>query len=73
MGCNREIIFTCVYIFFFKEFKIFFSKTSQPISIQLCTNPPWVKGIQVCSDKWAGHHQRGDNHNNAKIGFGHPS
>jgi hypothetical protein len=34
--------------------KVFFFRTSRPISIKLGTNYPWVKGIQVCSDKGPG-------------------
>jgi hypothetical protein len=30
-----------------------------------------VKGIQVCSNKGPGLLQRGDNHKNVKIGWGH--
>jgi hypothetical protein len=30
-----------------------------------------VKGIQVCSNKGSGPIQRGDNHKNEKIGWGH--
>jgi hypothetical protein len=30
-----------------------------------------VKGIQVCSNKWPGPLQRGDNHKNVKLGWGH--
>jgi hypothetical protein len=30
-----------------------------------------VKGIQVCSNKWPGSFQRGDNHRNIKKGLGH--
>jgi hypothetical protein len=30
-----------------------------------------MKGIQVCSNKGPGFHQRGDNFKNAKIGWGH--
>jgi hypothetical protein len=30
-----------------------------------------VKGIQVCSNKGAGSLQRGDNHKNVKMGWGH--
>jgi hypothetical protein len=30
-----------------------------------------VKGIQVCSNKWPGSLQRGDNHKNIKEGLGH--
>jgi hypothetical protein len=51
--------------------KIFFSRTSWPNSIVLNTNYPWVKGIQVCSNKGPGPLQRGDNHKNAKMGWGH--
>jgi hypothetical protein len=42
-----------------------------PNSIKLGTNYPWVKGIQVCSDKGPGLLQRGDNHKNVKMGWGH--
>jgi hypothetical protein len=49
-----KTIFTCVYI----EKKIFFSRTSGPISIKLGTTHP-------------GHLQRGDNHKNAKMDWGH--
>jgi hypothetical protein len=51
--------------------KIFFSRTSRPKSIKLGTNYPWVKGIQVCSNKGPGFLQRGDNHKNVKMGWGH--
>jgi hypothetical protein len=44
-----------------------FSRTNRPISIQLDTNHPWVKGISNCSNKGPGPLQRGDNHKNAKI------
>jgi hypothetical protein len=30
-----------------------------------------VKGIQICTNKGPGPLQRGDNHKNAKIGWGH--
>jgi hypothetical protein len=30
-----------------------------------------VKGIQVCSNKGSGPLQRGDNHKNVKMGWGH--
>jgi hypothetical protein len=30
-----------------------------------------VKGIQVCSNKGPGPRQRGDNHKNKKMGWGH--
>jgi hypothetical protein len=38
---------------------------------KLGTNYPWVKGIQVCSNKWPGSLQRGNNHNNIKLGLVH--
>jgi hypothetical protein len=47
--------------------KIFFSRTSRPNSIKHCTNYPWMKGVRLCS----GPLQRGDNHKNIKIGWGH--
>jgi hypothetical protein len=37
-----------------KFFKIFFSRTRRPKSIELCTNYPLVKRIQVCSNKGPG-------------------
>jgi hypothetical protein len=54
-----------------KFLKIFFFRTSRPKSIKLGTNYPWVKGIQVCSNKGPGPLQRGDNHKNVKMGCGH--
>ena len=33
--------------------KIFFSRTTEPISTKLGTKHPWVKGIQVCLNKGA--------------------
>jgi hypothetical protein len=42
-------------------FKIFFSRTSGPISIKLDINHPWGEGILNCSNKWPGPLQRGDN------------
>ena len=49
----------------------FFSRTTGPNLTKLGTNQPWVKGIQVCSNEGPGPHQRGDNHENAKIGWCH--
>jgi hypothetical protein len=46
--------------------KIFFSRTSMPISIKLGANHPLVKGILNCTDKGPGPLQRGDNHKNAR-------
>jgi hypothetical protein len=51
--------------------KIFFSRTSGPISIKLGTNHPWVKEILYNINKGPGPLQRGDNHKNAKIWRGH--
>jgi hypothetical protein len=50
--------------------KIFFSRTSSPISIKLGINHPWVKGTLNCSNKGPGFLQRGDSHRNAKMGLG---
>jgi hypothetical protein len=49
--------------------KIFFSRTSRPISIKLGINHPWVKGILNCSNKGSGPFQRGDNHKNGVGSF----
>jgi hypothetical protein len=48
--------------------KIFFSRTSRPISIKLSTNHPWVKGILNFTIKGPGPLQRGDNHKMQKFG-----
>jgi hypothetical protein len=53
-----------------KSFKIF-SRTSWPKWIKLGANYSWVKGIQVCSSKGPCPLQRGDNHKNVKMGWGH--
>jgi hypothetical protein len=50
--------------------KIFFSRTSMPISSKLGINHPYVMGILNCSNKGSGPLQRGDNHKNAKMGWG---
>ena len=34
-----------------RNLKIFFSRTTGPISTNLGTKHPWVKGIQVCSNE----------------------
>jgi hypothetical protein len=60
-----KTIFTYVYI------EKIFSRTSRPISIKLGTNHPYVTGILNCSNKGPGPLQRGDNHKNAKMGWGH--
>jgi hypothetical protein len=51
--------------------KIFFSRTRRPNWIKLGTNYPWLKGIQVCSNKGPGPLRRGDNRKHVKIGWGH--
>jgi hypothetical protein len=48
--------------------KKIFSRTSRHNSIKLNTNYPWVKEIQVCSNKGPSPFQRGDNHKNVKLG-----
>jgi hypothetical protein len=42
-----------------------------PNLIKLGTNYPWVKGIQVYSNKGPGPFQRGNNHKYVKMGWGH--
>jgi hypothetical protein len=49
------------------EKKIFFSRTSRPISIKHGTNQSWVKGILNCSNKEPIPLQRRDNHKNANL------
>jgi hypothetical protein len=51
--------------------KKIFSRTSRPNSIKFNTNKPWVKEIQVCSNREPGPLQGGDNHKNVKMGWGH--
>jgi hypothetical protein len=50
--------------------KKIFSRTSRPISVQLGTNLPLVKGILNCSNKGPDPLQRGDNYKNVKMGWG---
>jgi hypothetical protein len=54
-----------------KFLKIFFFRTSRSNSIKLGTKYPWVKGIQVCSNKGPVPLLRGDNHKYVKMGWGH--
>jgi hypothetical protein len=49
--------------------KVFFSRTSRPISIKLGINHPRVKGILNCLNKGPGPLQRGDNHKNGAGSF----
>jgi hypothetical protein len=51
--------------------KIFFFRTSRPISIKLGINHPWVEGTLNCSNKGPGFLQRGENHRNTNMGLGH--
>jgi hypothetical protein len=53
---------------FIMKKKIFFSRTSRPISIKLGINHPWVNGILNSLNKGPGPLQRGDNR---KMGWGH--
>jgi hypothetical protein len=50
-------------------FKIFFSRTRWPNLIKLGTHYPWVKGIQVYSNRGPGPLLRGDNHKNGMGSF----
>ena len=50
-----------------QNWKIFFSKTTEPISTKLGTKHPWVKGIQISSKKGPRPFPRGDNYEIAKI------
>ena len=50
-----------------QNLKIFFSKTTRPISTKLSTIHPWVKGIQVSSNEGHRHFLRGDYYEIAKI------
>jgi hypothetical protein len=68
-GHDREKSFLHLFILE-KVVKIFFSRTSIPISIKLGTNLS-VKGIQVCSNKRPGPLRRGDNLKSAKVRWDH--
>ena len=50
-----------------RNFKIFFSRTTGPISTKFGTELPWVKGIQVCSNEVPRPFQGGDNYEIAKL------
>jgi hypothetical protein len=65
-GHNWKSIFAEVY-----TKKKIFSKTSRLISVKRDANYPCMKGIRVCLDKGTNHHQRGDNHKTANIGWNH--
>ena len=61
-GGNYEIV-----KIHWKNEKIFFSRSTEPISTKLGTKHYWVKGIQVCSNEGPCLFQRGDNSEIAKI------
>jgi hypothetical protein len=62
-GIIGESLFSYLYIE-----KIFFSRTSRPITIKHDINHPWVQRILNSSNKAPGLLQRGDNHTNVKMG-----
>jgi hypothetical protein len=49
------------------SFKIFFSRTTEPILNRLGTDHPYVKGIQVCPNEGDNPSTRGDNGKRLKI------
>ena len=50
-----------------RNFKIFFSRTTEPISIKLGTKHSWVKGIKVCSNEGPRPSPSGDNSKHVKL------
>ena len=48
-----------------QKLKIFFSRTTRPISTKLGTKHPWVREIQDCSNERPGLIVRGDNYETA--------
>ena len=61
-GDNSEIV-----NFYPKYLKIFFSRTTVPISTKLGTKYPWMKGIHVYSNGWPDLSSRGNNSKNVKL------
>ena len=55
-----------------QNFKIFFSKTTGPISTKFNTKHPWVTGIIVCLNEKPCHCTRRDNYEIAKIHWQYP-
>ena len=49
--------------------KIFFSRTSVPISTKLCTKHPWVKGIKNSSNEGPHPFPKGENYELVKINW----
>ena len=60
-GDNYEIV-----KIHWRNWKIFFSRTTEPISTKLGTKHPWVKWIQVCSNDGPSPFPRGDNYKNSE-------
>ena len=50
-----------------RNFKIFFSRTTMPISTKHGAKHPWVKGIHVCSNEGFRHFPMGDSYAIAKM------
>ena len=61
-GDNYEIV-----KIHWRNLKIFFYRTTGPISTKLNTKHPWVKGIQVCSNEGPHLFPRGHNYEIVKI------
>ena len=61
-GDNYEIA-----IIYWQNLKIYFSRTTEPISTKLSTKQPWVRVIQVCSNEVSGPFPKEDNYEIAKI------
>ena len=54
-----------------RNLKIFFSRTAEPISTQLSISHPWVKRIQVCSNEGSQPFRRGKYHEIVKLHWRH--
>ena len=52
---------------YWRNLKIFFSKTTNPISTNLGPMHPWVKGIQVCSNEGSHSFTKGGKRNRENI------
>ena len=61
-GDNSQIV-----KLYWKYFKIFFSRTTGPISTKHGTKHPWMKGIHVYSNEGSRHSPMGDNSKNIKL------
>mgnify|MGYP003685767591 CR=1 FL=1 len=65
----RGYIYVIVKIHW-RNLKIFFSRTTGPISTKLSTKHPWMMGIQVCSNVRLYPFPRGDHYKLTKIHWG---